>query len=123
MSASLRRLWMTCLVLLSGTFALAASAHTTIESAKPASGAELDRSPSSIELKFKHPMQMTSVVVIDAGKTERKLSFSPTTGAQVITIATPALEPGRSEIKWKGLSKDGHVISGSLSYVIKPASP
>lgn len=123
----MRRLWMTfwvtCLALLSGAFALTANAHTAIESATPGSGAVLDRSPPTIELKFKHPVQMTSIVVVDAARAERKLTFTPTTSAQVVTIATPALETGRSEIKWKGLSKDGHVISGSLIYVVKPASP
>ena len=34
----------------------------------------------------------------------------------------PALQVGRNEIRWKGLSKDGHVISGTLVFVVKQSS-
>jgi copper resistance protein C len=101
---------------------LAASAHTTVEQAVPADGAVLEQSPPTIELKFKHAVRMTSVIVLDAAKAERKLAFEPTTRTQVVAIVSPNLDPGRNELRWKALSEDGHVISGSLSYVIKPAS-
>jgi methionine-rich copper-binding protein CopC len=106
--------------------ALAASlggyAHTTVQSAKPPNGAELDRSPPTIELKFKHPVQMTSIVVLAADKSERKLPFKPAASTALITIDDPGLNVGRNEIRWKALSKDGHVIDGKLIYIIKPAS-
>jgi methionine-rich copper-binding protein CopC len=100
---------------------LVAGAHTTIEQAVPASGAVLEQSPATIELKFKHAVRMTSVIVLDAAKAERKVTFEPTTRTQVVAIISPNLGPGRSELRWKALSEDGHVISGSLSYVVKPA--
>jgi methionine-rich copper-binding protein CopC len=113
----MNRLVLSCLALL----AFAANAHTTIESAKPANGAVLDSSPPTIELKFKHAVQMTSIVVVEADKSERKLAFTPPAGATTITVDKPALHTGRNEIKWKALSKDGHVIDGTLVYEIKPA--
>ncbi len=103
-------------------FALAAGAHTTVAGAKPENGAVLDHSPPSIELKFKHAVQMTSIVVTEADKSERKLAFAPTTSTALITIDNPELKVGRNEIRWKALSKDGHVIGGTLTYVIKPTS-
>jgi copper resistance protein C len=104
---------------LASTFA--AGAHTKVESANPANGAVLEHSPPTIELKFKHAVQMTSIVVLEADKSERKLTFAPAAGTTLVTIDNPALHAGRNELRWKALSKDGHVISGTLVYEIKSA--
>jgi methionine-rich copper-binding protein CopC len=111
-----------CLALLGLVIALGAGAHTTVEKTKPATDAPLDSTPPTIEIQFKHAVQMTSVVVLDAAKSERKLTFTPATSAALITLNEPALQPGRNEIRWKGLSKDGHVISGTLVFVVKQSS-
>jgi methionine-rich copper-binding protein CopC len=99
-----------------------AGAHTTVVKTKPATDTPLDSSPPTIEISFKHAMQMTSIVVVDAAKVERKLTFTPLTSAALITIKDPALQVGSNQIRWKGLSNDGHVIEGKLVFVIKPAS-
>jgi copper resistance protein C len=111
-----------CLALLGLVAALGAGAHTTVEKTTPATDAPLDSSPPTIEVQFKHAVQMTSVVVRDAAKSERKLTFTPATSAALITINEPALQPGRNEIRWKGLSKDGHVITGTLVFAVKQSS-
>ena len=118
----MKRFVLSSLAVLALVSTLAANAHTTIESAKPPSGAVLERSPATIGIKFKHAVQMTSIVLLEADKSERKLAFAPTTGAALITIDKPGLHAGHNEIRWKALSKDGHVIDGTLVYVIKPAS-
>ena len=101
-----------------------ANAHTNVRVASPKSGAVLERSPPTIEIKFEHPVRMTSVVVLAAAaQPERKLQFSPAESASAFTVANPGLAPGRNEIQWKALSRDGHVIGGSLILVIKPATP
>jgi len=112
----------TCAALLL-TFALAApaleaGAHTTLESSTPPSGATLEQSPASIEIRFHHPLNLTAVTVVDAGKTERKLEFAPHAAATTFQLPNPQLVAGHNEIKWKGLSKDGHVVTGSLIYEI-----
>lgn len=100
-------------------FAFAAGAHTAVTKTRPAADTPLESSPPTIEIEFKHAMQMTSVVVLDAGKSERKLTFTPATSATLITIKDPALQAGRNELRWKGLSKDGHVINGTLVFVVR----
>jgi methionine-rich copper-binding protein CopC len=67
-------------------FAFAAGAHTAVTKTRPAADTPLESSPPTIEIEFKHAMQMTSVVVLDAGKSERKLTFTPATSATLITI-------------------------------------
>jgi copper resistance protein C len=102
--------------------AFAAGAHTPIKSAKPANKAVLDASPPSIEMTFEHAVQMTSVSVVAEKAAERKLTFVPATSSTVFTVENPALVTGHNEIRWKALSKDGHVVTGKLTYVIKPGS-
>ena len=118
----MKRFILGCLAVLGLAVALGAGAHTKVEKTRPATDAPLDSSPPTIEIQFKHAVQMTSVVVLDAEKSERKLAFTPATSAALITINEPALQPGRNEIRWKGLSKDGHVISGTLIFVVKQSS-
>jgi methionine-rich copper-binding protein CopC len=60
--------------------------------------------------------------VVTAGKPDRKLESTPKSGAKVFTIADPKLVAGRNEIQWKALSKDGHVVSGSIVLTIDPAA-
>jgi methionine-rich copper-binding protein CopC len=95
-----------------------AAAHTALESSTPPSGAMLASSPASIEMKFRHPLNLTSVVVVDGSKTERKLEFTPHAAATTFQVPNPQLTAGHNEIRWKGLSRDGHVVSGSLTYAI-----
>ena len=100
--------------------AFEAAAHTTLESSTPPSGATLEQSPPVIEMKFHQPINLTSVVVVDASKAERKVEFTPHASAAVFQLPNPQLHAGKNQITWKGLSKDGHVVTGSLVFEIKP---
>jgi len=101
---------------------LAVGAHTALKGAKPADGAVLDSSPPSIEIMFEHAVQMTSVSVVAEKAAERKLAFTPTGSSTTFTVEKPALVAGHNEVHWKALSKDGHVVTGKLTYVVKPGS-
>jgi methionine-rich copper-binding protein CopC len=98
--------------------ATAALAHTTVASTSPKNGAVLAASPPVIEISFKAAANLTSVVVVAPGQPERKLEFTPKGSATSFKLPNPALVAGRNEIQWKALSKDGHVINGSLVLVI-----
>src|SRR4030095_14934585 len=111
------------LLVMLATMAFEAAAHTTLESSSPPSGATLEQSPPVIEMKFHHPINLTSVVVVDAGKNERKLEITPHASAAEFKVSKPQLAAGHNEIKWKGRSQDGHVVSGSLTYEIGAKEP
>jgi methionine-rich copper-binding protein CopC len=67
---------------------------------------------------------LTSVVVRQTGKPDRKLSFAPSTSAKMFKIDDPRLEPGKNEVVWTALSADGHVIKGTIEITIKaPEDP
>jgi methionine-rich copper-binding protein CopC len=105
------------LLILTANLSIAHTAATTT----PKSGTELTQSPPTIEIKFEHEASLTSVVVVEAGKPERKLEFAPKGSGKVFTVSNANLAAGRSEIQWKALSKDGHVVSGTIVLVINPA--
>jgi methionine-rich copper-binding protein CopC len=104
------------------TVSMLASAHTAAISTNPKTGSVLDQSPASVEITFKDAVRMTSVVVVQQGKPERKLGSSPQASATVIKVENPQLEAGRNEIRWVALSKDGHVIKGVIELTVKPAA-
>ena len=99
-----------------------ALAHSTVKSTAPVSGSILPASPTEVTITFNEPARMTSIVVVEAGKPERKLEFMPGGSATVFMVHNPNLATGRNEIKWTALSKDGHPISGSIIIVIKPGA-
>ena len=100
--------------------AFQAAAHTGVQSTTPPSGATLEQSPPTIEIKFHAAINLTAVVVVDASKAERKLEFTPHGSATTFQLPNPQLAAGHNEVRWKGLSKDGHVVTGTLVYEIKP---
>lgn len=106
---------------LSLTLAAAAFAHTSATSTSPKSGSVLDASPATIGITFKEAARLTSVVVHQEGKPERKLTFTPNGSATEFTIENPGLEPGKSEVRWTALSKDGHVVKGVIVLTVKAA--
>jgi methionine-rich copper-binding protein CopC len=104
------------------TLAASALAHTSATSTLPKSGSVLDASPATIGITFKEAARLTSVVVHQEGKPERKLTFTPSGSATEFTIENPGLEPGKSEVRWTALSKDGHVVKGVIVLTVKAAA-
>lgn len=105
-----------------GLFAAHAGAHSTVHSTTPASGSVLPATPAKITIEFNEAARLATVVVAVANGAERKLEFTPQASAKTFTIAEPKLAPGRNEVRWTALSKDGHPISGIIILVIKPPS-
>lgn len=98
-----------------------ADAHTSATTT-PKSGAVLSESPASIQIMFKEAARLTSVVVHQEGKPERKVTFTPSGSATTFNIANPMLEAGKSEVRWIALSTDGHVVKGVIVLTLKPAA-
>jgi methionine-rich copper-binding protein CopC len=99
-----------------------AQPHAVLESSLPASGSVLDASPAEISLSFHEPTLLNVLAVVSPSG-ERRLDFRPVGVATEFTAATPELAVGRNEVQWRALSKDGHVVSGSIIIVVKPPTP
>jgi methionine-rich copper-binding protein CopC len=96
-----------------------ALAHTSAASTMPKTGSVLDQSPATIEITFKEAARLTSVVVQQAGRPERKLAFEPNAAATTFKIDNPKLDAGNSEVRWIALWKDGHVVKGVIVLTVK----
>ncbi len=96
-----------------------ALAHTSATSTTPATNSVLAASPPKIGITFKEAARLTSVVVHREGQPDRKLAFTPEGSATEFSIDDPALEAGKSEVRWTALSKDGHVVKGVIVLTIK----
>jgi copper resistance protein C len=107
--------------LLLGLLVTQAIAHTTVTTTSPKNGSTLEQAPPSIQISFRDPVRLTSIVAVESGKPERKLEFTPMDSAAKFTVTHPNLGSGRIEIQWKALSRDGHVLSGSFLFTIEPA--
>lgn len=99
-----------------------ALAHSTVKSTDPVSGSVLPASPEVVTIVFNEAAKVTSVVVVDASKAERKLDVMAGSDGTLYMLHDPKLGNGRNEIKWKALSKDGHPISGSIVIIVTPGA-
>lgn len=102
-------------------FPAAVQAHTALRSSNPPSGSVLTQAPETITLTFLEPARLTSLVLVTTAG-EKKLAFTPKGSATVFTTAKPALAKGRNEIRWTALSRDGHVVTGSIIIVLRTPS-
>jgi methionine-rich copper-binding protein CopC len=95
-----------------------ALAHTTLRASTPASGDVLTESPAEVTLEFIEPASMTSLILATA-QGERRLAFTPTGSALTFKSPKPSFALGRNELRWRALSRDGHVIEGSIIIVLR----
>ena len=99
----------------------AATAHSRPETTVPANGAVLTATPPVISIAFDKPMRVTLIELTDADgdafALERTDAMAPVTRFE----ATPApLPAGSYTVEWRGLSEDGHAMSGRFSFEVRP---
>jgi methionine-rich copper-binding protein CopC len=99
--------------------ATAAFAHTALKGSNPASGSVLAQSPLVLTLTFLEPARLTYLALVTPAG-ERRLQFVPGGSALTFSSPKPGLTQGRNEIRWRALSRDGHVVEGSIIVVLRP---
>ena len=100
----------------------AVEAHTALRASIPPSGSVLTQSPPVLTLTFLDPASLTSLTLVTAAG-ERRLTFTPTGSALTFSAPKPSLVRGRNEVRWKALSRDGHVVEGSIIVVLRAPKP
>ena len=103
------------------TISGAATAHSRQEGTVPKDGAILASAPPAITIRFDKPMRVTLIELTNADGAafalERTDAMAPVTRFE----ATPVpLAAGRYTVRWRGLSEDGHPMSGRFSFEIRP---
>ena len=114
-------------IVATATFAFAlslaggAAAHSRPETTAPADGEVVAATPAVIAVSFDKPMRVTFIELTnadgDAFALERTDEMAPVTRFEA---TTPPLPAGRYTVKWRGLSEDGHAMSGRFSFEVRP---
>jgi methionine-rich copper-binding protein CopC len=100
--------------------ALPADAHTRMLESTPADGSTLQAAPRQLQLTYSEAVHLTALTIQAAGEAApRKLGPLPQQAAAKFTIDLPTLAAGSYQLKWRALSDDHHVASGSISFVVK----
>ncbi len=99
----------------------AATAHSRPETTAPADGEVVAAAPEVIAISFDKPMRITTIELTgadgDAFALERTDEMAPVTRFEA---TPPPLPAGHYTVKWRGLSADGHPMSGRFSFEVRP---
>lgn len=95
-------------------------AHAVLEQATPADGSMLDAPPDRVELVFSESVgRPASLIVVDqAGEEVAGSGVDLVDDTLARTFDPAAFEPGIYTVSYQVTSLDGHVISGSLSFMV-----
>lgn len=97
-------------------FATAALAHSKTTAYSPEDGSTVTEL-SEITMQFDDPMRIISVAMTRDGE---DTALSRETGTDPVTefVARPgaALVPGDYTVEWRGMSSDGHPMTGSFMF-------
>ena len=97
-----------------------ALAHSALTFMSPANNAIVSQAPKTIELSFKNSIYLTKITLKYEDKPSITLDLSGTKGF-VTDYSIPFTDMGYGSynFEWRGLSKDGHVLINSFSFIVK----
>ncbi len=99
--------------------AMAAQAHTHLLQAIPADGSTVASAPRQLQLHFSEAATLTALSIGQQDKSEPiRLALPARQPAVDMAIELPPLARGRYVVKWRALSADHHVASGSISFTL-----
>jgi len=100
-----------------------AAAHSLLLESVPAAGATLSAPPTQLMLRFNNRVEkaLSRLRLVDEHGAEQPLAITVASGAaDRLSAPVPALAPGRWRVQWQVLSTDGHVVSGSFDFTLRP---
>ncbi|WP_233153436.1 copper resistance CopC family protein, partial [Kineosporia sp. R_H_3] len=103
--------------------ATAGSAHARLTGTDPEDGARMKATPDTVTLTFSDPLDREFVRVRLTGPGDAVLPVAPRVEAGTVTFTVPSKLPGTYSVAFRVVSKDGHPVSGTLSFVVTGAPP
>lgn len=97
----------------------AALAHVHLRDSSPADGSRLSAAPVVLILNFSEPAQLTALSLQPEHGPSWKLSPPPEAQLR-LSVPLPSLAPGSYRLRWRALSRDGHVAPGEIRFSIAP---
>jgi methionine-rich copper-binding protein CopC len=97
--------------------------HAKLRSTLPAADAQLMASPKSLTLTFNEDVRLAVLSVAADGRDIPIVVDRNAPAASQVTVALPALMPGKYQVRWSVLAADdGHATQGTFSFTIVPAA-
>jgi methionine-rich copper-binding protein CopC len=98
---------------------LLALAHSTATFTTPTNGAVLKTSPAEFMLMFNEASKVTKLTLQKKGdQEEQKLGPLSGNATQHFAIAAPKLGPGEYTLRYRTMSLDNHIMSGTVKFSI-----
>ena len=95
-------------------------AHTHLLRSTPAGGTLVRASPPRLQLDFSEPAVVTALSIEKSGDPQRhKLALRPGAPQASFAVALPPLADGSYLVRWRALSADSHVASGSFGFELR----
>ncbi|WP_162872855.1 copper resistance CopC family protein [Austwickia chelonae] len=101
-----------------------AGAHSQLVSSSPADGSTVDALPANATLTFNeevHPKFVQAVVAPASG--EARPAEAVAQGPKVVVTLPQDLGGGKIAVRYRVVSKDGHPISGEISFTVPGGQP
>lgn len=95
-------------------------AHAKMMTSVPANGSHVAAGLSQLKFTFSKSMRLT-VVKVRLEQSQSAISPTEDLPAKFITSATikiPTLEAGRYSVEWTAVATDGHVVTGTIDFVV-----
>ena len=94
-------------------------AHAKLEQAMPANGSVVATAPTSVMLMFDEAATLTAASIQKTGdKAAQKLRPLPKAPAANFTLNLPKLASGSYTVKYRVLTDDNHVMSGTTKFTV-----
>lgn len=118
------RLLMAVTVAVAALTALAApsSAHAALTGTDPKAGATLDALPATVRLTFSDPLDPQFVRVRVTAPDGTAVGVEPTVKGQSVTLSPDDGGAGKYTVAYRVVSKDGHPVSGTLTFTVRAAA-
>lgn len=102
-----------------------AFAHAALESTTPAKGAVVAQSTNKVVMQFGEELLVlegkspNSIIVSDSHGKKVSTGRVAISGTKISIALKAPLNPGKYTVKYRVVSADGHVVSGSYSFIVK----
>jgi methionine-rich copper-binding protein CopC len=107
--------------LLGVALALAAHAHTKLQTSAPAADVSV-AAPQAVELTFAGDVRLTSVSLTDAAGAAKHLDAVPADVASTFSLNVhEPLSPGKYTVVWRAVGGDTHIVSGEFGFTVVAA--
>ncbi|MEM8794625.1 MAG: copper resistance CopC family protein [Pseudomonadota bacterium] len=96
-------------------------AHSPMTESTPSNGAVVDTPPLEVTLNFAGPIRMMKAILDETGKSGSKeiaLDIPDKTPNTIVRIPVTVLPGHDYTLSWRGMSGDGHVMKGEVSFSV-----